>query len=318
MRLITLDEIRDVVPKLDPLDVMEQAFIAYSSGKAVIPPVGELIFDDPSGDVHIKYGYLKGDDYYVVKIASGFYGNPSLGLPSSNGMMLLFDRRTGNTLAVILDEGYLTDVRTAAAGAVTVRHLGPGHIEQIGVIGSGNQARLQLSYISQATSCKRALVWGRTPTHVKRYQEEMVEQGMEIEVAANPQEVAAACRVIVTTTPSKRPLLDAQDVEQGTHIVAVGSDSSEKQELDAKILGKADLVVADSIPQCLERGEISHALRAGFIRQRELVELGKLISGEHEGRTSDEQITVADLTGVAVQDIAISKAVFEALARKEI
>ena len=317
MRVITIEEIREVLPRLDPFAAMETAFSSYSEGQAVVGPVGELVFETPPGDVHIKYGYLKGDDYYVVKVASGFYDNPKLGLPSSNGLMLLFDQKTGAGLAVLLDEGHLTDIRTAAAGAVAARHLAPKPVERIGIIGSGVQARLQLGYLSGLTGCLRAVVWGRTPEKVERYRTEMEERGIEIEVAPSPADLASKCNLIVTTTPSKQPLLEAGSVEKGTHITAVGSDSPDKQELDPRILEKADLVVADSISQCVERGEISHALRKGLVRKDDLVELGRVISGSTEGRTSADQITVADLTGVAVQDIAITKAVYEALGSQE-
>ena len=117
--------------------------------------------------------------------------------------------------------------------------------------------------------------------------------------------------MIVTTTPATKPLLDS--VRKGTHVTAVGSDSPAKQELDTSILGSADLVVADSISQCLERGEISHAIRSGVLEKGDLIELGRIVAGDCLGRTSAEQITVADLTGVAVQDIEITKAVFRAI-----
>ncbi len=311
MRVIGIDEIREVLPTLDPFAAMERAFVAYSSGQATVPPVGELVFEDPPGDVHIKYGYLKGDEYYVIKIASGFYDNPKLGLPSGNGMMLLFSQKTGEGLGVLLDEGYLTDIRTAAAGSVAARYLAPKPVERIGIIGSGIQARLQLQYLSDLTGCRRVVAWGRTPDNVARYREEMNESGLEVEVAASTEELALKCNVIVTTTPATKPLLDS--VRKGTHVTAVGSDSPAKQELDTSILGSADLVVADSISQCLERGEISHAIRSGVLEKGDLIELGRIVAGDCLGRTSAEQITVADLTGVAVQDIEITKAVFRAI-----
>ena len=315
MKVIGIDEIRDVLPTLDPLAAMEGAFAAYSAGQAVVPPVGEMIFENPPGDVHIKYGYLKSDDYYVIKIASGFYDNPGLGLPSSNGLMLLFSRKTGEGLAVLLDEGHLTDVRTAAAGAVAARYLAPRPVERIGIIGSGIQARLQLRYLSEWTGCRDVVAWGRTAENVVRYRDEMEAEGFSVEVVPSTGDLASKCKVIVTTTSATGPLLGS--VRRGTHVTAVGSDSPGKQELDPSILAGADLVVADSISQCLERGEISHAIRAGVIGEDDLVELGRIIAGGHPGRTSPEQTTVADLTGVAVQDIAITRAVYEAICSRE-
>lgn len=157
----TWSQIRDVLPKIDLIAAMEEAFVAYSSGRAVIPPVGELNFENPTGDVHLKYGYLKGGRHYVVKIASGFYDNPKRGLASSQGLMLLFDQHTGVPVAVLMDEGRLTDLRTAAAGAVAAKHLAPPEVECIGIVGAGIQAREQLRALAAVTPCRQVMVWAR-------------------------------------------------------------------------------------------------------------------------------------------------------------
>lgn len=309
-RIMDWDSISKALASVDVVAEMERAFVAYSSGKCVIPPVGELNFTEPRGDVHIKYGYVHDEEFYVVKIASGFYDNPSLGLASSNGLMLLFRQRTGELAAVLLDEGRLTDIRTAAAGAVAARHLAPSDVTRIGILGTGTQARLQLEYLRGVVECQGALVWGRNPEHSELFARDMTDENFRVEAVAETSDVAAVCNLIVTTTPAESPLLDRAAVRPGTHITAVGSDSPAKQELDEAILGVSELVVADSISQCRERGEISHALRAGVIQEAGLVELGALIAGQVPGRQSDQQITVADLTGVAVQDVQIASAVF--------
>jgi ornithine cyclodeaminase len=311
VRTITLHEIRAVLPGFDLMPPIEAAFVAYAEGRAVVPPVGELLL--PRGDVHIKYGYLQGDAYYVVKIASGFYDNPKLGLPSSNGLMLLFDQQTGELRSVLLDEGHLTDIRTAVAGAICAKHLAPGHVERIGIVGTGTQARLQLEHLKGVTPCRDAMVWGRGEPQLERYRRDMQAHGFAIETTLETADILRTCNLVVTATPSTAPLLRAADLLPGTHITAMGSDTPQKQELEPAILARADLVVADSIAQCLERGEIHQALKGGQITQDDLVELGDVIAGRAPGRTSEEQITVADLTGVAVQDIAIATAVYEAL-----
>ena len=312
MKTITLSQIKAVLPSLDLIPAIEEGFARYSAGRAVVPPVGELLLE--KGEVHIKYGYLKGEDYYVIKIASGFYGNPGLGLPSGNGLMLLFSQETGELVSILLDEAYLTDLRTAVAGAIAAKHLAPSHVDRIGIVGAGTQGRMQLEYLKSVTDCRRALVWGLEEGELARYRADMQAQGFQIEVTRDAAEILGRCNLVVTATPATAPLLHAADLRPGTHITAMGSDTPEKQELEAAILGRADLVVADSISQCLLRGEIHHALREGEIAQSDLVELGDLIAGKKAGRTSDEQITIADLTGVAVQDIQIAKSVFEALA----
>ena len=304
------------VTALESIDVLEEiaaGFVAYSRGKAVVPPVGELVLDEPPGDVHIKYGYLRGGDSYVIKIASGFYRNPRQGLPSSNGLMLVFDQRTGTPQAVLLDEGHLTDVRTAAAGALAARALAPRPVHRIGVLGTGIQARLQLEHLKGVTDCRSVMAWGRSDAALERYRNDMTASGFEVETTTDAGSLAATCNLIVTTTPATEPLLAADQICAGTHLTAVGSDTAEKQELDAAILARADRVVADSISQCRVRGEISHALKAGLLAEDDLVELGTVLAGEAPGRSSVEQITVADLTGVAVQDIRIATAVVGAL-----
>jgi len=306
-------EMEPALEKIDVLDAMEVGFRAYSAGQAVIPPVGELCFDKPPGDVHIKYGYLRDGAHYVVKIASGFYDNPQLGLPSSQGLMLLFSKSTGQTEAVLLDDGRLTDIRTAAAGAVAARHLGPENVSQIGIVGAGIQARCQLAYLLKVTACRNVMVWGRNRGRVEAYARDVAELGVRVTVAGAAEQLARSSNIIVTTTPSREPLLQAAWIQPGTHITAVGSDSPEKQELAADILGNADVVVADSIAQCLERGEIHRAIEGGQLTKERVVELGAVVGGTVPGRVSPDQVTVADLTGVAVQDLQIASAVYEAL-----
>ncbi|MEM9776945.1 MAG: ornithine cyclodeaminase family protein [Chloroflexota bacterium] len=315
MRLIPLEEIKSVLPTIDLMSQIETGFVAYSAGKSVVPPVGELLLDNPPGEVHIKYGYIQDDDYYVIKIASGFFQNHQLGLPTSSGMMLLFSQKTGQPVAVLADEGYLTDVRTAVAGAIAAKYLAPKHVERIGIVGTGIQARMQLEYLKGVVGCSDVLVWGRSAEKLAAYQAEMSAAGFTVVTTLNVDEISASCHLIVTTTPAVEPLIRLSALRRdGIHITAMGSDTPHKQEVESSVLAAADLVVADSIPQCLARGEIFKALEARKIDQSGLIELGQVVSGEHPGRTDDSQLTIADLTGVAVQDIQIAKAVFGALA----
>ena len=314
MKTLARKQIEALLPSLDLLPAIEEAFARYSAGEAVVPPVGELLL--PGGDVHIKYGLMKGDPYYVVKIASGFYGNPARGLPSSNGMMLLFRQETGEPAAVLLDEGRLTDVRTAVAGAIAAKYLAPKDLRRIGIIGTGTQARLQLEYLQQVTDCRDAAVWGRNESALTTYSDDMERAGFTMAVMGDVEDLLEACQLIVTTTPATSPLITTY-MRAGTHLTCVGSDTAEKQEVAADVVGQSDVIVADSIVQCLERGEIHHAVRDGRVERGGLVELGDVVAGRVPGRTSADQVTVADLTGVAVQDIAIATAVFEAAERGE-
>lgn len=310
MKIISLEQIKEILPWIDLISEIEKGFVAYSQKRAVVPPVGELVLE--KGEVHIKYGFIEKDEYYVIKIASGFYENRRLGLSTSNGLMLLFKQETGELSGILLDEGYLTDVRTAIAGAISAKYLAPQIIKKIGIVGTGIQARLQLKYLKNVTNCREVLVWGRSKEKLNDYKQAMESEVFVIETTLFANDILQNCNLIVTTTPSSEPLLYAKNLQPGTHITAVGSDMPHKQELDSEILKKADLVVADSISQCLERGEISKAISSNKISANDLTELGNIISGKSFGRTSDEQITAADLTGVAVQDIKIASNIFEA------
>lgn len=315
MLLITLDQIREILPELDLLASIEDGFREYSEGRVVVPPVGEMLME--KGEVHIKYGYVKEDDYYVIKIASGFYRNPDLGLPSSNGLMLLFSQQTGELLSILLDEGHLTDVRTALAGAIAAKHLAPGAVDRIGILGTGTQARLQLEYLQQVISCRQATVWGRSAKKLEAYCSAMEAKGFTIEPTTRTSDVAKSCNLIVCATPSDQPLLFWKDIRPGTHITAVGSDTPQKQELDPWILKHANILVGDSLEQCEFRGEIHQALKAGIIDRRKPLELGNVISGASPGRSSDQEVSVADLTGVAIQDIRIASEVYKSCISKE-
>jgi len=317
-KIYSLPQIMEVLKSLQPIEEIEKGFVAYSAGKAVIPPVGEMLFEDPPGDVHIKYGYLMDDDFYAIKIASGFFESPSSSRYTSNGLILLFKKGTGELACALLDECHLTNVRTAAAGAVCAKYLAPKNIACIGILGAGTQGRMQAEYLASVIDCRDITVWGLNQDELDDYKKDMEPLGYKIQTTLNAEDVADRCNLIVTATPSKSPLLSADRIRKGTHITAMGSDTPEKNELDPKILQKADIVVADSISQCLLRGEIYQALKAGVLEKERIVELGDVIVKPELRRTSEEQITIADLTGVAVQDIQIAKAVYHALKSKEV
>jgi ornithine cyclodeaminase len=306
-------QIEDALQKVDVTTAIEHGFVAYSQGKVVVPPVGELVFENPPGDVHIKYGYIKDDDYFVIKVASGFYGNVEIGLSPSDGLMLVFSQKTAQLECILLDECHLTNVRTAAAGAVVAKYLTPSTVERIGVFGAGVQGKMQVEALLPIVNCRDVIVWGTGKEELEAYREAMSGHGLSIQTTLTGEEIAATCNLIITATPSHTPLLRAEQIRAGTHITAMGADTREKNELEPAILQKADRVIADSIEQCRVRGDIFHALEAGVLRDGDVVELGDVIADPTLGRTSDSQITVADLTGVAVQDIQISKAVYEVL-----
>jgi len=307
-KIINKNQILSILPEIDVVSEIAEGFIKYSDGKVTVPPVGELLFDDPPGDLHIKYGYITGDDYFVIKIASGFYENSETGFLTSNGLMLVMNAKNGFTEAILLDEGHLTNIRTAAAGACVAKIMAPSKTKTIGIFGTGVQAKLQLEMLLPILKPERVMVFDIYEENFASYLDYFRNYNLQI-TFEEAENIAKNCNYIVTTTPAQSPLIYSQVVMSGTHITAVGSDTPIKQELDPIILRNADIIVADSIEQCKLRGEIFHALKQGFIQESHLIELGNVLSGRHNGRTSDEQITVADLTGVAVQDIQIAKAI---------
>ena len=322
--MVRLDEITRAVDIPRLIEELAEGFVAYSSGNVVVPPVAHLGFDEPRGDVHIKYGYIQDDDVFVIKIADGFDENPALGLPPGDGMLLVFDRRTGMARAVLLDHAYLTDLRTAAAegpdvgtliDAVAARLLAPRVVKRIGVIGTGVQGHLQLELLRRVVDCRSAMVFGRDRHRAERYVADMAKQGFEVTIAPDPDSLAAACDVIVTATTARAPLFSADAVRPGTHVSAFGADSPGKQELDPELMGRANVVVVDSLSQTSRHGELAHALEAGVITADRVHELGDVIRDPSLGRTGDDQITVCDMTGVAVQDIVVAKHVLAQLSQ---
>jgi ornithine cyclodeaminase len=310
MRIYSLEEIKNVLTKINLVKEIEDGFVAYSKGEVVVPPVGELHFDSPPGDVHIKYGYIKNDNVYVIKIASGFFKNSNLDLPNGYGMMLIYDQKTGKPIAILNDESFLTDVRTAVAGAISAKYLAPSNIKNIGIVGAGVQAKMQLKYLKDIIDCKSVIVWGRNKNSLKKYKDYFSNSNYNITITTDINKIMERCQLIVTCTPTENPIITK--VNPGTHITAMGSDTLTKQEVSSSILSQADIVVADSRSQCEHRGEIHQAIKGGF-SMKEVVEIGEIIQGKVKGRMNDEQITIADHTGVAVQDIQISKAVLKYL-----
>jgi ectoine utilization protein EutC len=314
--LLREKEIRALLDPAACIEAMAQAFAAYASGKAQLPPVINLEVPEHGGEVHIKTGHLSGGPYYAVKIASGFYGNATLGLPSSNGMVLVFDSRTGVPAAFLLDNGFITDLRTAAAGALAAKYLARKQVETVGVIGSGAQARYQMKLLSLVRPFREARVWGRNREKASACIEDVRRTDIAgqpaFAVAESVQQAVREADVVITVTASREPLVRAEWLAPGATVIAVGSDGPEKQELDVEVLARADRIVADSLPQCLRLGEIHHAVEQGAINKEKVsAELGEIAAGLKAGRTSDQELIVCDLTGVGVQDVAAASLVME-------
>lgn len=318
--VLTKEEIQSVLTLEDCISAVEGGFKAYNSSKANVPFPVALLVPDHSGDIHIKPGYIEGTDTYTVKIASGFYDNPKLGLPSSHGMLLVFDARTGYPLCIEVDRCFITDLRTAAAGAVAAKALARKDIERVAVIGTGTQARYQIQALSKVREFDELRVWGRTQAHVEGYVSDMRKLiGAAVVPANSAEEAVRDADIVVTATMSTAPVVRAQWISMGTHITAVGSDSPEKQELETAVLRLADKYVCDSVRQCAKLGELHHAIEDGTMSEGDVHgELGEVLLGTKKGREGEGEITVCDLTGIAVQDVVSAQLVYERASRKNI
>jgi ornithine cyclodeaminase len=289
--------------------VVRDAFKADGEGRTHVPAVINLEIPAARGEFHVKTAHIEGVPHVAVKIASGFYDNPRRGLPSGSGLMALFDAETGLPAALLLDNGFLTDIRTGAAGAVAAEVLAPSSIQTVGVIGSGLQARWQVRCLREVRRVRRLIAWSPTRANLDRYCEDMRTEGLEAAPATSVEEVCRHAEVVITATPARAPLVRAEWLREGVHVTAVGADAPGKQELDAACLGRADLVVVDRLQQCAAFGELKSALEAGTFRvDRVHAQLGAIVAGRKAGRSSHRQITIADLTGVGFQDTAIASA----------
>ncbi|HVE11381.1 MAG TPA: cyclodeaminase [Paraburkholderia sp.] len=301
-------QLRELVPlDLAAIDQVEAAFVALATEAVAMPPILRLDLPERHGEVDVKTAYLPRFDSFAIKVSPGFFDNPSLGLPSLNGLMLVLSARTGLTEAVLLDNGYLTAVRTAAAGAVAARWLAKARTPRVAVLGAGEQARLQLQALALVRNIEHVTVWARQRDSAQRLAAEMSTRlRVPFEVAPDVHHALAAADLAITTTPSTTPLIEAADLHPGLHITAMGSDAEHKNEIAPAALAAARYI-ADRVSQTRVLGELHHALEANAVDARAtFAELGQVIAGHAPGRTSDADVTLCDLTGTGAQDTAIA------------
>ncbi len=297
------------------LNAVEGSFIALAEGRAMTPPVMHLEVTAAPGDVDIKSAVISGLPVLAVKIGAGFFGNAALGLPNSTAMMVAISARTGRCVAVLLDNGWLTDLRTALAGAVAARHLVPGGPLAVAVIGGGAQARYQIEALTIERRVRSVRIYCRRDEQARAFASDMTTRlRLPVEVCADAASAVRPADLIVTTTNATRPVLDAGWLRPGQHVTAVGSDLPGKRELDPALLARADVLVCDSIEQSCRLGELQGASAATVARA---IALGDVARGSAAGRRADEAITVCDLSGLGVQDTAIADHVLNSLGIKE-
>lgn len=313
LHLVDQDSIRQMMQIGEVIEAVEKAFTRLDAGQVNLPPVMSLDMPEIKGEVHVKGAHITGDTNLTIKIATGFYNNPLLGLPSGAGLMLVFSAQTGFPQAILLDNGYLTNLRTAAAGAIAAKYLARENLKTVGVVGAGEQGRLQVIALANVRKFNQVLIYDQNHDILEPYAEYIKQTlGVDCRPVNSVDQVVTGSDMVVTATPSTKPFIQADWIRPGLHITAVGADAPYKQELHSQVLSRADLLVCDLKTQCFERGELHHGLVDGTIGVgHPIVELGQLTSGKHPGRTGGSQVTICDLTGVGVQDAAIGSLCYQ-------
>jgi len=315
-RLVDLATIQAVVTRAGALEVVGDVLRRLAKGEVDAPPGLGLVTED--GEIHIKGAAITGAKYTAFKVSTGFPGNTARGLPVIDGFTIALDARTGAVAAVLADNSWLTEIRTGAAGALAAQVLAREDASVASVLGAGGQARFQIEALAEVRDLDRVYVWARRAEQSARYAKEMSQRlGIEVVVADTIREAVEVADILVTTTASREPLVRAEWLRPGTHVTAMGSDFPHKRELHPEVLGRADLVVADSLADCAEVGEIHHALDAGTVRRDAIVELSSVVSRTVPGRTDARQITVADQCGLGAYDAAMAEFVLTQLENQE-
>ncbi len=308
MLIVPEKEIAALMTRSAAFDAVEKVFVSMANGTARnFPVVREAI-----GHVDALYGFKSGFDKAALDLGlkSGGYwpGNADKGLTNHQSTIFLFDADTGKCRAVV-GGNLLTALRTAAAAAVSVAHLARKDAKVLGIVGAGHQAAFQLRAVAEQRAFERVVGWNRSPEKLERLAKVAEEIGLPFK-AASLEDLGAEADVIVTITSSFAPVLMADHVRPGTHIAAMGTDTKGKHEIDAALAPKARLFT-DEVAQSTSLGEFQHAVANGSVSADEIGQLGAVINGTHDGRTSPDDITIFDGTGVGLQDLAVASAVVD-------
>ncbi len=307
---LTQEEVKSVMDMHSDMQVVERAFRQHGLGRVQMPPKSYLYYTAYNGDLRTMPAYLEEEDITGVKIVNVHPGNPARGLPTVMALIVLISPETGAPVA-IMDGTYLTDIRTGAAGGIAAKYLARKDSKIIGMVGAGNQAKTQLAALCEVFEPELVKITSRTKESCVGFIRDMKEVvPCEIQYKDKIEEVCD-CDILVTTTPSRKPIVKAQWVKEGTHINAIGADAVGKEELDPELLIRSKIVV-DDIVQALHSGEVNVPLSKHYISENDIhAQLGEVIAGLKPGRTSEEEITIFDSTGLAIQDVATAHLVYE-------
>ncbi|MCA8880748.1 MAG: ornithine cyclodeaminase family protein [Rhodobacteraceae bacterium] len=313
MHIVPESEIAGLVSRADCFDAVEKVFAATARGAAVNFPV----IRESLGHADALYGFKSGfdRDSLALGLKSGGYWphNSARGLTNHQSTVFLFDADTGRCRAVV-GGNLLTALRTAAAAAVSVKHLARPDAEVLGILGAGHQSAFQLRAVAEQRRFRRVIGWNRHPAALSRLQSVADDLGLPFE-AVDLDRLGAEADVIVTIVSSYAPILTAAQVRPGTHLACMGTDTKGKQEVEAELVARAT-VFTDEIVQSITIGECQHAVARGLIGETGISELGAVVNGTHPGRRSAEEITLYDGTGIGLQDLAVAAAAVDLAIRK--
>lgn len=296
---------RELITAEDAFDAVEKTFAAMARQDAYnFPVIREAI-----GHADALYGFKSGFDRSAktLGLKSGGYwpGNADRGLTNHQSTVILFDADSGRPHAMV-GGNYLTAVRTAAASAVSIRHLSRPDAKTLGIVGAGHQAPFQLRAAAAQRNFERIVGWNLHENMLGTLEKTAGELGLPFE-AVSREQLGAEADVIITITSCFEPLLMKGWITPGTHIACMGTDTKGKQEVDEKLVATATLFT-DEVAQAAELGECQHAVEYGLITPDAIAEIGAVINGDHPGRRNADAITLFDGTGVGLQDLAVADA----------
>lgn len=310
--LLSYEDVLSIVSMKDVIETVEEGYVAFDQGQVLQPDVVSMEVDKHNGETDIKACYNAGNEIVSVKVASGFWDNvKNYQISTMQGTVLLIDGRNGLPVC-IMDGALITNYRTGAAGAISAKYLAKKNAKSLGVIGAGGQARMQVMAMKEVLPIETVKVFSPVEAELKPYKD-YIESKLQIEVilCSSPEEAVKEVDIAISTTPATQYWVGKNAIAKGTHIVAVGADMPGKNEWDPELFRKAK-VVTDSSPQCVSRGETRNALVKGIMTEEAIYgEVGEIIGGLKAGRENDEEITIFDTTGMAIQDNVTAVKIYE-------
>lgn len=315
--LLNRPEIEKLIGMPEALGVVEEAFVAQAKGKILLPPKVYIPLLKYGGDFRAMPAYIEGMEACGIKWVNVYPKNKKFGLPTVMAVIILNDPKSGFPLA-IMDGAYITNLRTGAAGGIAAKYLANKNSTRVSLIGCGNQAKTQLMALHRVFKIKSVSVYDIVRSNAIDFIKKMKLSGLKIKYASNIKECIDSAEILVTTTPSRKPIVKSEWIGDGVHINAIGADAKGKEELEPAILKRAKIIVDDKI-QAMHNGEINVPVAKRIIKENDIyATLGEIITAKKNGRIAKDEITIFDSTGLAICDVAIASYVYKKAIRQRI